>query len=93
MRLFGTIGGCLLGAGFLIHSALAVFYLLSGAQIRPLFWGAIGLELFAVQMVMTGFVAELLERVRDDLESGELRLNSKIHRSIRLSPGGNNGTD
>ena len=93
MRLFGAIGGCLLGAGFLIHLALSVFYFLSGTQIRPLFWGAIALEFFAIQMVMTGFIGELLERVRDDLESGEMRLNRESHRSIRMLPGRTNGND
>ncbi|MDG2272635.1 MAG: glycosyltransferase [Halioglobus sp.] len=91
MRLFGAIGGCLLGFGFFIHAALAVIYIISSTQIRPLFWGAIGVELFAIQMIMTGFIGELLERVRDDLESGESRHNREKHRSISLLPGGKIG--
>lgn len=86
MRLFGAIGGCLFFSGLVIHAALAMTYLISSTQIRPLFWGAIGLELFAIQMVMTGFIGELLERVRDDLESVEARHIREKHGAIRLLP-------
>lgn len=68
MRLFGTIGVFSGLLGLCIHVSLVLLYIIKGEQIRPIFWGGLALEMFAVQMVMIGFISELIERVRDDVE-------------------------
>jgi glycosyltransferase involved in cell wall biosynthesis len=87
MRLFGAIGGLTGIAGLLIHLYLILLYVSNGEQIRPLFWGASFLLLFALQMLILGFISELIERVRDDMESlqNKLGLSRKLARELDLS--------
>jgi hypothetical protein len=69
MRLFGSIGLIIGGIGLLTHFGLAVLYAVQGAQIRPLFWTALVMELAALQIILIGCVAELVERVNSNLRT------------------------
>ena len=60
MRFFGGIGAALSLVGVSIHIYLLGLFLTTGSQIRPLFWGALSLMLLALNLVMFGFVAELI---------------------------------
>jgi glycosyltransferase involved in cell wall biosynthesis len=69
MRIFGIIGGISGFIGVSLHVWLTFLYLSEGTQVRPLFWAALVLEIFAIQMIMFGFIAELIERIRDDVNN------------------------
>ena len=69
MRLFGSAGLALFVLGLAVHAGLALYYLLADTQVRPLFWVALMFELAGVQFVLFGFVAELIERVRDEIDA------------------------
>ncbi len=77
MRLFGTIGAIFIGVGVLIHILLIVLYMIAATQYRPLFWGALTAELMGVQFILFGFIAELIERVRDEVDGLKSNLNQE----------------
>jgi len=68
MRLFGMLGLLCGAVGVIVQAILVALYMIEGTQIRPLFWSALVLELLAVQFVMFGFLAELVERLQDRIE-------------------------
>ncbi len=72
MRLFGAIGAIFIGFGVLIHVFLIALYLVSSTQYRPIFWGALTAELMGLQFILFGFIAELIERVRDEVDTLKL---------------------
>ena len=77
MLLFGTIGAIFIGVGVLIHILLIVLYMIAATQYRPLFWGALTAELMGVQFILFGFIAELIERVRDEVDGLKSNLNQE----------------
>ena len=86
MRLFGSIGIFAVALGVLTHLGLALYYLLESTQIRPLFWTALVLELMGLQLVLFGFVAELIERVRDDVDSLRRHLGQAQQWWVEVQP-------
>ena len=74
MRFFGSAGGILAAGGILIHLGLVGLYILYEEQLRPLFLTAMLMEIMGIMLVMFGFIAELIERMRDEID--ELRMNS-----------------
>lgn len=71
MRFFGSLGAGFFLLGVTTHFLLALLYFVADEQIRPLFWTALASEMVGVMLVMFGFVAELVEKLRDELD--ELR--------------------
>jgi len=84
MRLFGSMGIFSGILGVLIHLGLVIYYVAASTQIRPLFWTALVLELFAVQLVFFGFLTELIERVRDDMDAVQIKNKEKPPMWIEL---------
>lgn len=86
MRLFGSVGLGLGLTGVLTHLALTVMFLAGAGQLRPLFWLALGAELAAVMLIMFGFVAEQIERLRDEVEDLRAGNSQPPHWATTLKP-------
>jgi glycosyltransferase involved in cell wall biosynthesis len=67
MRLFGSLGAGLCLSGLLIHGFLIILYWGFQTQMRPVFWGGLTAELLGVQLILIGFVSELIGGLRYDL--------------------------
>ncbi len=77
MRLFGGIALSSFAIALSIMIGLSVYYISTGAQVRPLFWSALVLALFSSQMLIFGFIGELSERIRDQVQNLQNELGNK----------------
>ncbi len=72
MRIFASIGIIFGLLGIILHLFLLISFINSGTQMRPIFYSALVLELFSIQFILFGFMAEMNERIR-----GEIKLVSQ----------------
>ena len=76
MRVFAPIGYLLLLLGFGMGCALAATYFLYETQYRPLFTVALILILAGIQLLLSGFIAEMLVELKEEVRKIKRKIDT-----------------